>query len=383
MRRNEASLVASILRDAQNPQEAAQAAARNDIPESLYEKAQDRQDELTEAERQLLLSRGDAIGKALAYPDSLTADEIHQVCAWPPPDVVRANIQQATDGKLSTPAELYAKIKAALENGQFETAITDVEACLIVHDFYSEEEFCPTKCMDNRAVPKRAYASKLVSRRLGIDLAVWKACAKRSLEVENARLAAQLDHQLPELTMNWFSPLSAPHPLPSDMGHRVPCPGGFDSVGAFQLFAQDYYGSPALVSQSAAAWAALSEDEKGAYRARAEAARRQEWADYEIQLTRKDAGLPQLPPSGPLPLLLQALLVQRPDLEWLLYNRVLPCTGFEVFRNDVVAEDPRLGFWDVLARWDALTHQQRAIYEIRSLEINKEMSQGPPPRLAQ
>ena len=44
------------------------------IPEDLYDKAEDHQEELTEEERQLFLSRGDVIGKALGSPHSLTAN---------------------------------------------------------------------------------------------------------------------------------------------------------------------------------------------------------------------------------------------------------------------------------------------------------------------
>jgi hypothetical protein len=57
------------------------------------------------------------VGKALAHPDSLTADEMHQVLLWLPPHVVRANIQRATGGRLSTPSELYAKAKDAMDRG--------------------------------------------------------------------------------------------------------------------------------------------------------------------------------------------------------------------------------------------------------------------------
>lgn len=78
-RRSEASLFASMDRDIQKRRRAMQA-AYGDIPESLYDKARDHQDQLTEEERQLLLSRGDVLGKVLAYPDSLTADEIYEAC---------------------------------------------------------------------------------------------------------------------------------------------------------------------------------------------------------------------------------------------------------------------------------------------------------------
>jgi hypothetical protein len=39
-----------------------------DIPKALYEKARKHQDQLTDAERQLLLSHGDLVGKVLAQP---------------------------------------------------------------------------------------------------------------------------------------------------------------------------------------------------------------------------------------------------------------------------------------------------------------------------
>jgi hypothetical protein len=113
MRRNEASLFAFADRDTRNQRLAVEAAFGN-IPPRLFNKAQDHQDQLTEAERQRLLSCGHVVGKALAYPDSLTTDEIHEACGWPTPDVVRANIQRATSGRLRTPAELCTKAKDAL-----------------------------------------------------------------------------------------------------------------------------------------------------------------------------------------------------------------------------------------------------------------------------
>src|SRR5262245_45933711 len=45
------------------------------IPQDLYEKAWKHQDQLTEEERHLFLSRGDLVGRALAQPSSLTPEE--------------------------------------------------------------------------------------------------------------------------------------------------------------------------------------------------------------------------------------------------------------------------------------------------------------------
>ena len=94
-------------------------AIMHEIPRELNEKAKNNNADLTDEERALLLSRADLIGKALANPDSLTLEEVHEILQYPPPDVVRANIQRATNNALSTPEELYAKIKHAMDNGQF------------------------------------------------------------------------------------------------------------------------------------------------------------------------------------------------------------------------------------------------------------------------
>ena len=110
MQRNEAVLTASINRSFENQKRALEE-AYGKLPESLFIKARDNQAEPTHEDRRLLLSRGDDLGKILAHPDSLTADEIHEAFLWPPPDVVRANIQRATGGTLSTPTELHVKQK--------------------------------------------------------------------------------------------------------------------------------------------------------------------------------------------------------------------------------------------------------------------------------
>ncbi len=56
------------------------------IPPQLYKKAQDQQDQLTQEERALFLSRGDLIGKALAKPSSLTDIERNIVLDRQSPD---------------------------------------------------------------------------------------------------------------------------------------------------------------------------------------------------------------------------------------------------------------------------------------------------------
>lgn len=160
-RRSEAALIASMDREARNRRRAIQAAYGN-IPASLYDKARDHQDRLTDAERQRLLSRGDVLGKALAHPDSLTTEDIHEACGWPSPGVVRANIQRATGGSLGTPVELYAKIKDALDRGQFDTAISDDEAFLVSRRFYARDDYSPSRCLAAHSIPGFAHALTLL-----------------------------------------------------------------------------------------------------------------------------------------------------------------------------------------------------------------------------
>ncbi|KAK1762165.1 WSC domain-containing protein [Phialemonium atrogriseum] len=92
-----------------------------EIPKSLYEKAEKHNDQLTDDERALLLSRGDVVGKALANPKSLTEAELYQVIRWSPPELIQPAIRKATGGVLSKPLELIAKVREAKESGQLHT----------------------------------------------------------------------------------------------------------------------------------------------------------------------------------------------------------------------------------------------------------------------
>ncbi|KAK3311649.1 uncharacterized protein B0T15DRAFT_389398 [Chaetomium strumarium] len=318
-------------------------AAYGNLPTSLYDKTRDHQDQLTEAERQLLLSRGDVLGKALAYPDSLTTEEIHEARGWPPPDIVRANIQRATGGRLSTPAELHAKAKNAFDRGQFDAVISDDEAFLIAHNFYDRDEYDPCRAMAAHAIPGFGHVLTLLSRRLGLDLAVWKACAER-------------DRRTPLTITPPPVPSAVPVPSRVDLVGSGPWPDtyGYGGVGGFQLFQQDT-GSPDFACDAAPGWAALPEDQKEAYRARAELLRREAWADYELRLAYDDAGLLGLAYPNP--------------------NLAPPLSGFEVFRNELVAGDGGLGFWEVLAWWEALSHEQRTSYEVRAWEVRAAAAQ--------
>jgi hypothetical protein len=394
---------ASIDRDARDRQQAI-GATYGGIPIVLYDKAVVHQDQLTEPERQWFLNRGDVVAKALGSP-SLTAEEIHQACGWPPPDVVRANIQHATGGRLSTPAELFAKVKDARENGQFDIAVSDEEACLIVHSFYAREKWLGGRCSESHGLPGYGYAYTLLTRRLGQDIASFEACGYRAFKVqglpkyssqqtsattsmtaqdesrlqriasglsnainsaeEQARQGAITDQEflaiiriiqadksalnpsgllisrhyrpLPNTPFQLIPP-GVPHPSVTDYGGSSPWPASSRSVGAFYLFHEDTgFSGPDSACRAVPLWAMLLENQRDAYRARAEAKRREAWADYETRLARKDANP----------------------------NPAFPPSAFELFRNEQVAgiDGGGVGFGEVVARWEALTPAQRGLYD--------------------
>ncbi|KAH6650529.1 hypothetical protein F5144DRAFT_49626 [Chaetomium tenue] len=401
MRRSQASLFASMVREARDRQRAIEA---TEIPWTLYDKARDHQDQLTETERQLFLNRGDVVAKALGSPNSLTTEEIHQACGWPPPDVVRANIQHATGGTLSTPVELFAKVKDALENGCFDTAISGEEACLVVHSFYPLEDCSLARSSESHGIPGHRHALALLTGRLGLDIAMFKACGYRWFEAQGypnsrarqpspaAALAAEdlnrrmraarelsdamasAEDQVRQGTISeedflarmWkiladmqaidrsgfpgytpqpddpfqLIPAGVPRPSLSDRVGSGVWPGLGLSVGGFWLFYQGTgFSGPDAVNRSVPLWAELPEDQKDVYRARAEAKHREAWAYYETMLARKDAS-----PNAGFP------------------------SAFELFRKEQVADNGEMGFREVLAGWEALTDEQRRMYKQRAWE---------------
>jgi hypothetical protein len=141
------------------------------ITDRLYAKAAKQNADLTDDERALLLSRGDVFGKALANPDSLTIQEMHQVMYWPPPDEMRALVRRATGGALSTPGEIIAKAREAIERGRLQEDLNDEEVRLIAQRFWDQ----PPKWFvywGRDGCPGNEEAASLVCPRLGVDMAV-------------------------------------------------------------------------------------------------------------------------------------------------------------------------------------------------------------------
>ncbi|RFU30700.1 hypothetical protein B7463_g5664, partial [Scytalidium lignicola] len=110
--------------------------AVDQIPQELYRKALRYPKLLTFEDRQLLISRGDVGDKALVDPSSLTNEEINTVLGRPCPNVVRANIERATNNELSTVVELVAKAHAlGVES------LSEAELKLLVNNFYEYDNY--------------------------------------------------------------------------------------------------------------------------------------------------------------------------------------------------------------------------------------------------
>ncbi len=179
------------------------------ILDGLYNKAQHHYDQLTQEERQVLANCGDSWGKAVAYPDSLNDGEIHKALEWPPPDVVRDNIHRAAGNVLiDTPAELYAKVNDALDRGNFDTAISDDEVILIVHNFHEKETYDRHRAVAAPGIPGYAAARAVLLRYLGMDLIVWQVALECYRCLNERRVAAGLFPLASDL-----APLSSPLPV--------------------------------------------------------------------------------------------------------------------------------------------------------------------------
>jgi hypothetical protein len=104
-------------------------------------------------------------------------------------------------------------------------------------------------------------------------------------------------------------------------------------------------------------WSILPEARKQAYRDKSEAFRREEWARFEQRLlapTRVEA--PGVPPA-----LAADANVNAP---FFLF-------GFGLFRDELAAGgEGELGFWEVLARWEALSREQRSLHDDKAWQAN-------------
>lgn len=424
--KSEADAEISRLREAGRVRRAVQEAYCK-IPKKIYDKAREHPDQLTDEERQVFLNCGDVLGKVVAYPDSATTEEIYEALAWPPPDVVRAKIQRATGGKLSTPTELYAKAQDALDNDQFDTLISDGEMLLIVNGF--KDDLHQWKSTAPHAVPGFGHALVLPSGRLGLDIVPFQASWQRRSKVlgvsgpepsatttstpqdqpnqkqpppevlEASRATMERLYRRGEISEESYLAFGQPwkprrhHPyifLPVwpmllDSGHPAsfgshqgpsrtdlygsgPWPYFNAPVGGLRIFMEDTGFTGTGIHP---AWSVLPEEQKEAYRARAEARRRDAWAAYEGYLAQKDA-MSTLAAPRPVPTAAPGALPLEEPPGRHDHNpslRPIHVYGFELFRDEIVAGDGGLGFWEVVARWEALPGRQQALYDNRARQI--------------
>ena len=143
----------------------------SEIPADLYDKAHEHNDQLTEDERALLLSRGDDVGKALAHPDSLTLEERYHVLQWSPPDELHAAIHTATGGAFSTPEALYT---CATRSGGFAQLAPEAQR-IVAGMFWVDEENASPCSWHWLEMPGNGQATSLLYGRAGIDFSflIW------------------------------------------------------------------------------------------------------------------------------------------------------------------------------------------------------------------
>ncbi|KAL2129081.1 hypothetical protein VTI74DRAFT_8259 [Chaetomium olivicolor] len=108
---------------------------------------------------------------------------MHETLLWPPPDGVRANIQRATGGSLSTPGELYTKAKDAIDRGQFENLVNDDEVTLLAWGFHATDD--PASYAGARmaavSAPGAGPVMQLLSNPLELCFTTFKTAALRQL----------------------------------------------------------------------------------------------------------------------------------------------------------------------------------------------------------
>ncbi|KAK2763588.1 glucan -beta-glucosidase [Colletotrichum kahawae] len=434
MRHADAALHATIERSMR--QRNAQLAHADSIPRALYINAQNKQHQLTDEERQLLLSRGDVVGKALARPESLTTDEMHQVLLWPPPDVVRANIQRATGGQLNTPIELYAQGKDALDRGNFSTMLNDEEVALLARRFHAGDDASFSEVGMSQALsqPGAAQAAELLSSMLGLDFAVFHAALVRQVgqiypmrqmaptfpdpglvqslpllgpgvfapqdqlgqrqqpsEIISAMTALHEQHRLGNITDEEVAARNSEYVAALQSSSQVPSlfsPNGFGSPwpattppsntdrhgsGSWPPTARPQnpitiYANEAGVSGHGVepGYSVLCEDQKSAYRARSETLRHEAWAQQDTIVAEGPSPF-ALPGPGPRqePVRNLAGLASRGERLPMVPARPGIITGLSVFRDEQETE-----WQEVLRRWEALSEEQRQVYEARAATAN-------------
>jgi len=311
----------------------------------LYIKARDHQDQLTDEERHLLVSRGDIVGRVLGAPDSLTPAEIHDFMGLPAPDVVRANIQRVTGGALGTIAELNAKVTDAVARGRFDELVSTDEVLLIKARYQPDQFNRPhysAAIFARFGVPGNEEAADLVATRLGFrDVAANAALEERYRPYRPPP-------PMPARHLGFLRHLASMSQIDREDGGVYMWPETAEPRSPHDLFCED--AGLGAAHDVAEAWANIAEQDREAYRARSAELRRESWAAFEAFLAGRARRVPtpeevQGKPSFPP-------------------GRV---TAFEVFRDGL---EPGLGFGDVLRKWEGLEESERRGYAEKAAPLN-------------
>lgn len=423
MERADAVMEAAMERRLQHRREESERAreaayAHYGIPEALYEKAVNHQDQLTEAERQLLLTRSGAVGKALAQPEALTEEETYEILCWPAPDVVRANIQAARNGSPSTPFELYSRGKDALAQGR---PLTDMlnheEILLLARYFYTKATYNFGARVGALCQPGAGEAHKLLQNRLGLEHAVFHAATEyqiqqisrptSSLSLEyiplqrplgpltqeepqevmyaivtlneqrqNGSITAEEANARSEECLKALRLLTENKKVPDYLKRRGPKvpdivtaedmrgAGGagpwppMTGISAFGLFMQDKEIGGWWAHPG---WLALSEEQRQAYREQCESLRREAWAEHE----RKEAACKNEVQRSPPGCLGQGNKGNREDTANRPPRRPYPLTAWKLLR-----EESDLGGVELKNRFDSMTGEEKQALEERAQALN-------------
>ncbi|KAG7119424.1 hypothetical protein HYQ44_005250 [Verticillium longisporum] len=307
---------------------------------------------------------------ALAQPDSLTVQDVHDLFCWPLPDVARNNIQRATGGRLSTPIEVYAKAKEAIDGGNFETLTNAAQVQLLTNGFHEKiDGSCPARYMAAFHSPGYGHAVNLISRRLIPDLiSVTQAAARR---------------QFPPRASSQPVAIATPISQADFQGGPWPPASAVELRSAMQIFMND---SNIRGYDAGLRWSALPEAEKETYRTRSEAVRREAWAWYETAIAQDpDRFNPTRVAPHRVPLEVHVPqteggkqryqdVARERDFcrryEKQVYGMPKIITGLGLFCNERSVGTGSQEFHEVLQIWRAMSEEQRDKYNEEAKSLN-------------
>ncbi|KAK8879703.1 hypothetical protein PGQ11_000997 [Apiospora arundinis] len=137
------------------------------ISQSLYKKAGTQNEELSDDERALFLTRGDLAGKALAHPESLSLAEKYEIMGFLPPEQLHNTIR-------GTPQELLDK---ARQDPSLESLTLD-ELELLVTGFQPADAY--RQIGGWKTFPGNEETRRLIQAREGISVVELEAFSRKA-----------------------------------------------------------------------------------------------------------------------------------------------------------------------------------------------------------